>query len=61
MFTHSLLGPVHARLPDQCVVAELHLVGVHHVPAVCEEDIITHHTYTQKSLQIRHILRGISL
>lgn len=38
MFTHSLLGPVHTRLPDQRVVTELDLVGVHHVPAVCEQD-----------------------
>lgn len=38
MFTHSLLGPVHRRLPDQRVVTELHLVSMHHVPAVYEQD-----------------------
>ncbi len=38
MLTYSLFSPVHTRLPDQRVVTELHLVGVHHVPTVCEQD-----------------------
>lgn len=37
VFTHSLFSPVHTWLPDQCVIAELHLVGMHNVPAVCEQ------------------------
>lgn len=39
-FTHCLLCPVHARLPDQRVVTELHLVGVNHIPTVRTSDTI---------------------
>lgn len=45
VLTHRLFCPIHTRLPDQGVVTELHLVGVNHVPTVCEQDtcrLITH-------------------
>lgn len=38
VLTHRLFRPVHTRLPDQGVIAELHLVGVNHVPTMCEWD-----------------------
>lgn len=59
MFTHSLLSPVHRRLPDQRVVAELHLVGMHHVPAVHENNthvVLLHKSYhvtCRRTLQVQ--------